>query len=206
MDVLNVQAFAAQALKIVESYNVDTVMMLSGVMEQYFFAKPSVSLTTAVNEVTANLAAPVALAHTLCPVFAAKSTTTNLIFTSSGLGYQPAPFYPVYCPTKAAIHYLAVCLRSQLADTKLNIIELNPPYVDTELDTRFRKEVDEMQGGQGPKPKPLKEYIDAAVKGLDQRDAEGKPQKEVSLEFSEMGAQKWREAYQPWLDMIHLKG
>ena len=206
MDVLNIEAFASQAKKLVETYSVDTVMMIAGVMEHYFFSQPSVSLTTAVNEVTANLAAPVALAHTLCPIFAAKSTTTNLIFVSSGLAYQPAPFYPVYCPTKAAIHTLAVCIRSQLADTKCNIIELNPPYVDTELDLDFRKQVDEMQGGHGPKPKPLNEYMDAAMKGLDERDAEGKPKKEVSLEFSEMGATKWREAYQPWLDMIHVKG
>lgn len=209
MDVADLKNFVRQIEQLVKAHSdLDTVFMMAGIMEQYFFSdKSSTSFDRTVNEVTSNFTAPVVLAQTLVPHFSQLSHATNLVFVSSGLGFQPSPLYPVYCPTKAAIHYFCVLLRSQLlmGGSKLNIIELNPPYVDTELDLDSREAVGKMLGEHAPQPMALDKYMDSAMAGLDQR-TDGKPPKEVSVDFSEQGAQAWRKAYQPWLDMIQAQG
>ena len=40
---------------------------------------------------------------------------------------------PVYCATKAALHSFTLSLRQQLKDTPIQVIEIIPPAVDTDL-------------------------------------------------------------------------
>ncbi len=62
-----------------------------------------------------------------------KQTHATLVNVSSGLAFVPLARFPVYCATKAAVHSFSVSLRRQLQDSPVRIIELIPPYVDTEL-------------------------------------------------------------------------
>jgi len=52
---------------------------------------------------------------------------------SSGLAFVPMAMTPTYCATKAAIHSYTQSLRYQLRDTSVQVLELIPPYVQTEL-------------------------------------------------------------------------
>ena len=52
---------------------------------------------------------------------------------SSGLAFIPLAMYPAYCASKAAIHSYSESLRYQLKDTSIHVLELAPPYVQTEL-------------------------------------------------------------------------
>jgi uncharacterized oxidoreductase len=45
----------------------------------------------------------------------------------------------VYNSTKAGLHTFTVDLRIQVAGTNVTVIELAPPYVDTNWDERFRE-------------------------------------------------------------------
>jgi uncharacterized oxidoreductase len=58
----------------------------------------------------------------------------TLLNVSSGLAFVPIAIFPVYCATKAAVHSFSLSLRRQLKDSNVQVIELIPPYVATELD------------------------------------------------------------------------
>ena len=73
-----------------------------------------------------------------------------ILNVSSALAMMPAAMLPSYCASKAAMHSYMQSLRYQLRNTSLQVIEIIPPWVQTEL-----------QGDRGMSPKamPLKEYI-----------------------------------------------
>lgn len=49
--------------------------------------------------------------------------------TSSGLAYAPSPVFPIYCPTKTAVHSFLVGLRAALVGTDVSVISIVPPLV-----------------------------------------------------------------------------
>jgi uncharacterized oxidoreductase len=53
--------------------------------------------------------------------------------TTSGLAHIPRAAAPVYCATKAALHSYALTLRHQLKSQEIEVIEICPPHVDTDL-------------------------------------------------------------------------
>jgi uncharacterized oxidoreductase len=57
----------------------------------------------------------------------------TIINVSSGLAFVPLPCLPIYCATKAAIHSYTQSLRFQLEDSGVEVIELMPPAVQTDM-------------------------------------------------------------------------
>jgi uncharacterized oxidoreductase len=82
--------------------------------------------------IATNLLGPMRLTATLLPHL--KNQPEAAIMTvSSGLAFLPLAMTPTYCATKAAIHSYTQSLRYQLKSTTVQVIELIPPYVQTEL-------------------------------------------------------------------------
>jgi uncharacterized oxidoreductase len=78
---------------------------------------------------------------------------------SSGLAFIPRAATPTYSATKAAIHSWSESLRHQLAGTSVEVLELAPPAVATDL----------MPGhAENPNSMPLADYT-AEVIGLIER-------------------------------------
>lgn len=73
-----------------------------------------------------------------------------ILNVSSTLAMVPGAMIPTYCASKAAIHSYTQSLRYQLRNTSVQVIEILPPWVQTEL-----------QGDRGMNPKamPLNEFI-----------------------------------------------
>ena len=107
--------------------------------------------------IATNLLGPIRLTAALLPSLVAQPRAA-IITVSSGLAFVPLAFTPTYCATKAAIHSYTQSLRYQLRGTAVEVLELIPPYVQTEL-MGARQQSD-------PNAMPLKDYIAETMKIL----------------------------------------
>jgi len=83
-------------------------------------------------EIATNIEAPMHLTMLFAP-FLLKQKNPVIINVSSGLAFAPISILPTYCMTKAALHSYTMSLRHQVKSTPLQIVELIPPAVNTDL-------------------------------------------------------------------------
>ena len=83
-------------------------------------------------ETTINFHAPVHLAMLFLPHLL-KQKEPAILNVTSGLAFVPKADVPVYCATKAALHSFTLSLRHQLMGSPVEVIEVIPPAVDTDL-------------------------------------------------------------------------
>lgn len=86
----------------------------------------------ALETIATNLTGPILLTTALLPHLM-KQADATIMTVSSGLAFVPLAMTPTYCASKAAIHSYTQSLRQQLRGTPIGVIELVPPYVQTEL-------------------------------------------------------------------------
>lgn len=112
-------------------------------------------------EIAINFDAPVHLSMLFIPHLL-KQQRPAIINVTSGLAFSPLARVPVYCATKAALRSFTLSLRHQLSATPIQVIEIIPPAVNTDL------------GGVGLHTfgVPLDEFADATVQRLQQGDTE----------------------------------
>ena len=125
------KAIAALAAEVIAKYpKLNVVFNNAGIMRyrNLAVAKDPAVLT---QELDINLAGPILMvAAFIDHLKAVKGTIINV---SSGLAFVPLPAAPVYCATKAAMHSYTLSLREQLAEHGVEVIELMPPAVKTDL-------------------------------------------------------------------------
>lgn len=180
--------------------NIDTVWINGGI--QTAFKISDISSTTddsAINEINTNVTGPVVLARHFIPFLLKSGKEANFMITTSGLAYIPLKSYPVYCPTKAFVHHFLVGLRQELAGTNVNVIEIAPPRVSTDLD-EAHKEV----SNQGPPAMALEEYTDKTFEILEKNKAS--ELKEVAVGFAQMGVDAWRGGIGKILENMKMGG
>lgn len=79
-----------------------------------------------------NLIAPLRLTAALLPSLLQQKQAAVMNVTS-GLAFVPLAMTPTYSATKAALHSYTQSLRAQLKGTSVQVIELAPPAVQTDL-------------------------------------------------------------------------
>lgn len=84
------------------------------------------------DEVRINLIAPLTLTHLLLPILQSQGSAA-IVIMSSGLALTPFARAPVYSATKAALHSFSRALRYRLRGTSVKVVEVLPPWVDTDL-------------------------------------------------------------------------
>jgi uncharacterized oxidoreductase len=129
--------------------NLNVLINNAGIMRPEDLQAPG-DLADAEATIVANLLGPLRLTAALLPQLK-KQPRATIMTVSSGLAFVPMAATPTYCATKAAIHSYSQSLRYQLRQTSVQVIELIPPYVQTEL----------MGPGQASDPgaMPLKDFI-----------------------------------------------
>lgn len=89
--------------------------------------------TTAAEAIVAvNLLGPVRLTASLLPALLTQPDAA-IVNVTSALAFVPKAVAPTYCATKAALHSYTESLRHQLRNTAVQVIEIVPPRVETEM-------------------------------------------------------------------------
>ena len=88
-----------------------------------------------------------------------------IVATTSNLGFMPKAIYPTYCATKAFLHSWLQSLRWQLRTVPVEVLELAPPYVRTELTGH--------QQASDPRGMPLDAYAAEVMALLEAGDHPG---------------------------------
>ena len=149
LDIESVEAihsFTAQMKADFPSLNV--VIQNAGIMRNESVTKGELADAEAM--ITTNLLGPIRLTAALLPQLLAQPHSA-IVTVTSGLAFLPLAMTPTYCATKAAIHSYTQSLRYQLKEMTVQVIELIPPYVQTEL-------MGERQASD-PNAMPLTEFI-----------------------------------------------
>ena len=90
------------------------------------------SWPAAQQQLETNLAATIHLTQLFAKHLSQQSAPVVFV-TTSGLAHIPRAGAPVYCATKAALHSYALTLRHLLKSQEIEVIEICPPHVDTDL-------------------------------------------------------------------------
>jgi uncharacterized oxidoreductase len=147
-DPAAIRAFAAEVTELHPTLNV--LINNAGISRlEDLKVKPD-SQAIAETVITTNLLGPIRLTAALLPHLRKQSQAT-IINVTSGLAFVPLPLAPTYSATKAALHSYTESLRFQFKETPVEVLEIIPPYVQTELGGPAQ--------ASDPRAMPLKEFI-----------------------------------------------
>ncbi|WNG14201.1 SDR family oxidoreductase [Cystobacter fuscus] len=151
--VESIQAFTKELTRRFPALNV--VVHSAGIMKTENLREGDTAI--AEETIDINLLGPIRLTAALMPTLL-KQPHAAILTVSSGLAFTPLSLNPTYCATKAAIHSYTQSLRYQLRDTAVRVIELVPPYVQTELTGEHQ--------ARDPMAMPLKDYLEETMRLL----------------------------------------
>lgn len=172
-DAADIARFADAVVRDHPALNI--VIHNAGIMQAEQLASPGFTLATAEATIATNLLGPIRLNAALLPHLLAQPRAT-VATVSSGLAFVPLAATPTYSATKAAIHSYSQSLRHQLRDTAVEVIEIAPPAVATDL----------MPGhAESPHSMPLAEYIAETMAQLEANAPENLVERVKFLRFAE---------------------
>jgi len=137
-----------------KEHNDLNVLINNAGIQQWMSIENSNFFDRAKDEITINIEAPLHLAS----LFLNLNSLDTIINVSSGLAFAPLSKVPVYCASKAFIHSFSLSLRHMLKSKNIEVIELIPPALNTDL------------GGKGIHDEfpPIDGFIEAAFEQLKQ--------------------------------------
>jgi uncharacterized oxidoreductase len=151
LDVQDIDSLPGFAADIAQQFpTLNVLINNAGIMKPEDLNDPNADFENVEATIETNLIAPLRLTAALLPHFK-KQSRSAIINVTSGLAFVPLAMTPTYCATKAAIHSWTQSLRYQLRKTSVQVMELVPPYVQTELMGSHQS--------QDPRAMPLADFI-----------------------------------------------
>jgi uncharacterized oxidoreductase len=151
-DPVNISAVAAKM--IAEYPDLNVLINNAGIMN-IDDASVAIDEKLLVSTLATNLMGPIRMTGTLIEHLK-RQPQAAVINTTSVLGFVPLAVTAVYSSTKAAMHSYTMSLRYKLKDTSVSVLEIAPPWVQTDL----------LGSNSEPRAMPLSEFIEETMKVL----------------------------------------
>lgn len=131
-DAADAEQIAALAALVRKDFpKLDVLMNNAGVAASRNLRASAADLNGLMSEMEVNVGGVVRLTSALIDLLTSNKGT--IINVSSVLAFAPVPAMPIYCATKAAVHSYTQSLRFQLEDSGVEVIELMPPAIRTDM-------------------------------------------------------------------------
>jgi uncharacterized oxidoreductase len=150
--------------------DLDVLVNNAGISRQEDLASGKGGFGTSQEIVETNVLGVLQMTDALLPLLLRRNSAT-IITTTSGLAFVPRSNFPTYCASKAFLHSWLQSLRHQLRDRRVEVLELAPPYVQTELAGP--------QQLRDPHAMPLADYVAETMERL---EAGNTPDGEILVE------------------------
>ncbi|MEM1184887.1 MAG: SDR family NAD(P)-dependent oxidoreductase [Planctomycetota bacterium] len=155
-DVTDDSAVTALRNELAATGGVDVLVNNAGIA-RFFDITTLHPLEEQQQEVDTNIMGPITMIQRFLPDMLDRDSM--IVNISSGLAFIPLAAAPVYSGTKAFLHAYTRCLRTQLRETSVRVVEVLPPVVATPM-----IESVEMDGIKAMDPA---EFADEVFRGLD---------------------------------------
>ena len=155
LDVADPANIAAVARDLIARYPKLNVLVNNAGIMHIDDVSGSIDDAVAVATLTTNLLGPIRLTAALVGHLT-KQESATVINVSSVLGFVPLTLAAIYSSTKAAIHSYSLSLRYKLRNTSVAVLEIAPPWVQTDL----------LNSNNESRAMPLGEFIAETVKVL----------------------------------------
>lgn len=179
VDVTQPGGLSAFARQVVSDHpRLNVLINNAGIMEDEDALAGPAGIDIVDRTIATNLTAPIHLTAHLLPHLLAQPEAT-VIGVTSGLAFVPLARTPTYSATKAALHSYLQSLRYQLRETAVAVIEIAPPYVQTQLQGERQ--------ASDPHAMPLADYLTEtmALLGTDLPEGEVLVQRVLRQRFAE---------------------
>lgn len=158
VDMDDAAALARFAARVRDEFpRLNVLVNNAGVLRTEDYTADEVDVGGALAMVQTNIVSVLQLTAALLPLLRQQPKAT-LMATSSGLAFVPRAIWPTYCASKAFIHSWLQSLRFQLRASSVEVLELAPPYVQTE--------VSGAQQLTDPRAMPLADYVQEVMQLL----------------------------------------
>jgi uncharacterized oxidoreductase len=148
LDIEDPASISAVARKLIADYPKLNILLNNAGVMQIDDVSGQVDDKLIVSTVTTNVMGPIRLTGALIEHLT-KQSHAAVINNSSVLGFVPLAVAAVYSSTKAAIHSYTLSLRYKLKGTSVKVIEVPPPWVQTDL----------LNSNNEPRAMPLADFI-----------------------------------------------
>jgi uncharacterized oxidoreductase len=148
-------SISAVAAKMIGEYPDLNVLINNAGIMNVDDASAAIDEKLLVSTLTTNLMGPIRMTGALIEHLK-RQPQAAVINTTSVLGFVPLAVTAVYSSTKAAMHSYTMSLRYKLKDTSVSVLEIAPPWVQTDL----------LGSNNEPRAMPLSEFIEETMKVL----------------------------------------
>jgi uncharacterized oxidoreductase len=155
LDVSDPASIATVAKKLIADYPALNVLINNAGIMLIDDAAGKIDDQLLTSTVTTNLLGPIRLTSALIEHLK-KQPKAAIIYNTSALAFVPLALTAVYSATKAALHSYVLSQRYKLKATSVNILEIAPPWVQTDL----------LNSNEEPRAMPLKNFIEETMKVL----------------------------------------